>query len=84
MAEGTRKRGKTWYYYFDTAKINGERNKVEKGGFRTQKEASEARAAAIAEYKSMGRTFVPNEMTARSFRSVQTSTYLTKKSCHCA
>ena len=49
MAEGVRKRGKTWSYYFDTAKINGERNKIEKGGFRTQKEALDARAAAIAE-----------------------------------
>ena len=39
MAEGVRKRGKTWSYYFDTAKINGERNKIEKGGFKTQKEA---------------------------------------------
>ena len=34
MAEGVRKRGKTWSYYFDTAKINGERNKIEKGGFK--------------------------------------------------
>ena len=47
MAEGVRKRGKTWSYYFDTAKINGERKKIEKGGFRTQKEALDARAAAI-------------------------------------
>ena len=53
MAEGVRKRGKTWSYYFDTAKINGERKKIEKGGFRTQKEALEARAAAITEYKNV-------------------------------
>lgn len=53
MAEGVRKRGKTWSYYFDTAKINGERNKIEKGGFRTQKEALDARAAAIAEYNNL-------------------------------
>ena len=52
MATGVRKRGSTWSYYFDTAKINGERNKIEKGGFRTQKEALDARAAAIAEYRS--------------------------------
>ena len=30
MAEGVRKRGKSWSYYFDTAKINGERKKIEK------------------------------------------------------
>ena len=52
MAEGVRKRGKSWSYYFDTAKINGERKKIEKGGFRTQKEALEARTAAIAEYNN--------------------------------
>ena len=46
MADGVRKRGKTWSYYFDTAKISGERHKIEKGGFRTQKEAVAARAAA--------------------------------------
>ena len=56
MATGVRKRGSTWSYYFDTAKINGERNKIEKGGFRTQKEALDARAAAIAEYNNSGRT----------------------------
>ena len=67
MAEGVRKRGKTWSYYFDTAKIDGERNKIEKGGFRTQKEALDARAAAIAEYNSAGRTFSPKEISvARS------------------
>ena len=38
MAEGVRKRGKTWSYYFDTAKINGERKKIRKGGFHTQRQ----------------------------------------------
>ena len=47
MAEGVRKRGKTWSYYFDTAKINGERKKIEKGGFRTQKEALEIGRAHV-------------------------------------
>ena len=63
MAEGVRKRGKTWSYYFDTAKINGERNKIEKGGFKTQKEALDARAAAIAEYNNTGRSFSPKEIS---------------------
>lgn len=67
MAEGVRKRGKTWSYYFDTAKINGERKKVEKGGFRTQKEALEARAAAIAEYNNTGRYFTPKEISVSDY-----------------
>ena len=39
MKGGTRKRGKTWSYYFDAAQIGGQRKKIEKGGFRTKKEA---------------------------------------------
>ena len=38
MKGGTRKRGKTWSYCFDTAQIGGKRKKIEKGGFRTKKE----------------------------------------------
>ncbi len=67
MAEGVRKRGKTWSYYFDTAKIDGKRNKIEKGGFRTQKEAIAARAAAIAEYNNTGRAFSPSEMSVSDY-----------------
>lgn len=67
MAEGVRKRGKTWSYYFDTAKINGERKKIEKGGFRTQKEALEARVAAIAEYNNTGRSFSPKEISVADY-----------------
>ena len=67
MAKGVRKRGKTWSYYFDTAKINGERKKIEKGGFRTQKEALEARAAAIAEYKNVGRVFSPKQISVADY-----------------
>ena len=67
MAEGVRKRGKTWSYYFDTAKINGERNKIEKGGFRTQKEAMDARAAAITEYNNTGRTFSPSDISVADY-----------------
>ena len=67
MAEGVRKRGKTWSYYFDGAKIEGERKKIEKGGFRTQKEALAARTAAIAEYNNTGRTFSPKEISVSDY-----------------
>lgn len=53
MKGGTRKRGKTWSYYFDTAQIGGKRKKIEKGGFRTKKEAETALAKAIAEYEKL-------------------------------
>lgn len=67
MAEGVRKRGKTWSYYFDAAPIDGKRNKIEKSGFRTQKEALEARAKAISEYNNTGRTFSPKEISVADY-----------------
>lgn len=67
MAEGVRKRGKTWSFYFDAAKTDGSRNKIEKGGFRTQKEALEARVKAIAEYNNTGRTFSPKEISVSDY-----------------
>ena len=63
MKGGTRKRGKTWSYYFDTAQINGKRKKIEKGGFRTKKEAETALAKAIAEYESSGQVFQPSTIS---------------------
>lgn len=67
MAEGVRKRGKTWSYYFDAAPIGGERNKIEKGGFATSKEAQAARAAAINEYNNTGRNFSPKTISVADY-----------------
>ena len=82
MATGVRKRGSTWSYYFDTAKINGERNKIEKGGFRTQKEALDARAAAIAEYNNSGRTFSPKEISVSDYLDYWLETVIHKNVDH--
>ena len=67
MAEGVRKRGNKWSYYFDTAKIDGKRKKIEKCGFRTQKEALDASTAAMAEYNNTGRTFQPKEISVSDY-----------------
>lgn len=67
MAEGVRKRGKTWSYYFDAASVGGKRNKIEKGGFQTQREALDARAAAITEYNNSGRVFSPSEISVSDY-----------------
>ena len=82
MAEGVRKRGKTWSYYFDTAQINGERKKIEKGGFRTQKEALDARAAAIAQYNNVGRTFSPKEISVSDYLDYWLETAIKKNIDH--
>ena len=57
MKGGTRKRGKTWSYYFDAAPVGGKRKKIEKGGFRTKKDAEAALAKALAEYDNSGQIF---------------------------
>lgn len=67
MNGGTRKRGNTWSYYFDMGKVNGKRNKKEKGGFRTKKEAEAALAKAIAEYNNGGTVINPTEITVADY-----------------
>lgn len=67
MRGGTRKRGKTWSYYFDTAQVGGKRKKVEKGGFRTKKDAESALAKAIAEYDNSGQVFKPSEISVSDY-----------------
>lgn len=94
MKGGTRKRGKTWSYYFDAAQIGGSRKKIEKGGFRTKKDAETALAKALVEYENSGQIFVPSEISVSdhldqwmdqyckpnlSNRTVQTYEYLLRK-----
>ncbi|MCD3196111.1 site-specific integrase [Clostridium botulinum C] len=51
MKGGVRKRGDTWYYYFDLGKIDGKRKKIERKGGRTKKAALEALNEAMIKYK---------------------------------
>lgn len=67
MKGGTRKRGKTWSYYFDAAKVGGERKKIEKGGFRTKKEAEQALAKALVEYGNSGQVFTPSDISLSDY-----------------
>lgn len=61
------KRGKTWRYIFEGAKVDGKRSRISKGGFRTKAEASEAGALALSEYNNSGMHFVPSEMSFNDF-----------------
>lgn len=67
MTGGTRKRGSTWSYYFDLGKVNGKRQKKEKGGFKTKKEAEAALAKAINEYNNNGTVFEPSQITVSDY-----------------
>ena len=49
MTGGIRKRGDTWYYYFDAKKVNGKRKKVERKGGKTRAEAKKALVNALYE-----------------------------------
>ena len=59
----TRKRGKTWEWSFEGAKIDGKRNPISKGGYRTKAEAQEAGIQAKAEYDNTGRSFKPSAVS---------------------
>ncbi len=67
MKGGTRKRGKTWSYYFDAAQVSGQRKKIEKGGFRTKKEAETALTKVLAEYDNAGQVFKPTEISVSDY-----------------
>ena len=67
MKGGTRKRGKTWSYYFDAAAVGGKRKKIEKGGFRTKKEAEAALAKALSEYNRAGMVFEPSNISVGDY-----------------
>ena len=44
-----------WEYRFEMAKVNGKRQHASKSGFKTQKEAEQAGAKALAEYLNSGK-----------------------------
>ena len=63
----TRKRGKTWEWSFEGAKVNGKRQPISKGGYRTKAEAITAGTQAKAEYDSAGRIFRPSEISVADY-----------------
>lgn len=69
MKGGVRKRGKTWYYYFDMGTIDGKRKKHEAPaeGAQTKAEAESVLRRKILEYENAGTVFKPSEMTLHDF-----------------
>ena len=57
-----RKRGTTWQYQFEAAKVDGKRKQITKGGFRTKADAIEAGTKALAEYNNSGLHFEPSDI----------------------
>lgn len=64
MAEvNTRKRGPKWEYYFESAKIDGKRKRISKGGFDRKGDAYDAGVKAFNEYNNAGFHFTPSEIS---------------------
>ena len=74
----TRKRGKTWEYSFEGARINGKRNPISKGGFRTKADALAAGTQAKAEYDNTGRTFRPADLSLADYMDYWYTNYVQK------
>ncbi len=69
------KRGNSWQYRFEGAKIGGKRKRFTKGGFATKKEALEAGNKALNEYNNSGLAFVPSEMSFSDYLDFWLETY---------
>lgn len=69
MKGGVRKRGNTWYYYFDMGIVDGKRKKIERSaeGAQTKAEAESVLRRKILEYENAGTVFKPSEMTLQDF-----------------
>lgn len=60
----TRKRGSSWAYSFEGARVDGKRKTISKSGFRTKGDAVAAGTRAKAEYDRSGCIFEPSEISA--------------------
>jgi integrase len=66
MAEGVRKKGKFWTYYFNITREDGTTGKRERGGFKTQKEAKEARIKEM-DMMNNGIVLIDGNMTFKEY-----------------
>ena len=68
MAElNIRKRGQKWEYRFEGSKIQGKRNQLSKGGFKTKRECVEAGTLALAEFNRAGILIVPSDISVSDY-----------------
>lgn len=69
MKGGVRKRGSSWYYYFDLGTVDGKRKKVERvaEGAKTKAEAEVILRRKLIEYENAGIVFKPSEMSLNDF-----------------
>lgn len=78
----TRKRGKTWEWSFEAARIEGKRNSISKGGYRTKAEAVAAGTKAKAEYDNAGRVFIPSSVSLADYLDYWLENHVKKNLAH--
>ncbi|MFA5528840.1 MAG: N-terminal phage integrase SAM-like domain-containing protein, partial [Peptostreptococcales bacterium] len=67
MTVSARKRGKKWYYSFETASIEGKRKRIERVGGDTKSEALRAGRVALTEYENAGQFFEPKNISVSDY-----------------
>lgn len=69
MKGGVRKRGNSWFYYFDLGIVEGKRKKIERlaEGAMTKSEAETILRRKILEYENVGMVFKPSEITLHDY-----------------
>lgn len=78
----TRKRGKSWEWSFEGAKIDGKRKPISKGGYRTKAEALAAVTQAKAEYDRGGQVFSPSTISLADYLDYWMDNYVKKNLAH--
>ncbi|WAO20804.1 tyrosine-type recombinase/integrase [Paenilisteria newyorkensis] len=67
MQGGVRKRGDTWYYYFDAGRVDGKRKKIERKGGKTKKEALSNLRKALDEFENGGSFVDQSEISVADY-----------------
>ena len=67
MEGGVRKRGKSWYYYFEVGKVDGKRKKIERKGGNTKKEAQIALRNALNDFERCGSVIAESNMSMSDY-----------------
>lgn len=80
MHEGhIRQKGKSWYYSFETAKINGKRHRIERYGGTTSKEANAALRQALKDYHDGGKKPIDSSMSYNDYLDYWYENFVQKK-----
>ncbi|AOY74716.1 site-specific integrase [Clostridium formicaceticum] len=67
MQGGVRKRGDSWYYFFEAGKVGGKRKKIERKGGNTKKEAQEALRQALNEFEKAGAVITESQLSVADY-----------------